>query len=178
MDRRDAGGFLWSQEEAVNAAAIFLSQLWLLIRCWNGCTFSGIGRGRRTESHIRFSSCPVKWPGNSAGTPPAKENARCRFRVDNFRVYLLSEKPLVIYTDHQALLTAFKKKYIHGRLASWLDLTAEYNFEVEYRQGSSNGAADYLSRRSIEAYSNEWDVKLTEGFVATVQWANHKRSDL
>lgn len=34
----------------------------------------------------------------------------------NFRVNLLFDKPFLVYTDHQALETAFRKRNIDGRL--------------------------------------------------------------
>ncbi len=55
------------------------------------------------------------------------------FALKKFRVYLLADKPFQLVTDHQALQYAFKKKDVHGRLARWLDLLAEYEFEVVYR---------------------------------------------
>ena len=39
------------------------------------------------------------------------------FALRKFRVYLLSDVPFVVVTDHHALNYAFKKKDIHGRLA-------------------------------------------------------------
>ena len=76
------------------------------------------------------------------------------FALKRFRVYLLSSTPLKLITDHQALSYAFRKKDIHGRLARWLDFLAEYNFTVEYRRGSENSAADYLSRIQPENCDN------------------------
>lgn len=49
-------------------------------------------------------------------------------------------------TNHQALRYAFKQKDIHGRLARWIDFLAQYEFKINYKQGSCNQAADYLSR--------------------------------
>lgn len=37
----------------------------------------------------------------------------------------------MVYTNHQALTKAFKKKDIHGRLARWMDLMAEYDFRIK-----------------------------------------------
>ena len=85
------------------------------------------------------------------------------FALKKFRVYLLGGKPFRLITDHQALQYAFKKKDVHGRLARWLDLLAEYEFEVEYLRGSENGAADYLSRSDATA-----PVEGTSKVVGTV----------
>ena len=37
-------------------------------------------------------------------------------------------------------------KDLHGRIARWFTLFAEYNFEICYRLGKDNASADYLSR--------------------------------
>ena len=70
------------------------------------------------------------------------------FALRKFRVYLLSDVPFVVVTDHHALSYAFKKKDIHGRLARWMDFLAEYEFTVQYRPGTENTAADFLSRQT------------------------------
>lgn len=41
-----------------------------------------------------------------------------------------------------------------------------------------NGATDYFYRRPIDEGGKEGDKNLTEGSVATVQWAHPKLSDL
>lgn len=68
------------------------------------------------------------------------------FALRKFRLYLLSTEPFILMTDQQALKSAFARKDIHGRLARWLDFLAEYEFEFQYRKGSLNKAADFLSR--------------------------------
>ena len=63
-----------------------------------------------------------------------------------FGVYLLSTHTLTLITDHQALRYAFKRMDIYKRLARWMDFLAACAFEVKYRPGGKNGAADFLSR--------------------------------
>ena len=77
------------------------------------------------------------------------------FALKKFRVYLLSDETFTLITDHQALRYAFKKKDVHGRLARWLDLLAEYRFNIEYRPGKENGAADFLSRNPLHKRPKE-----------------------
>ena len=72
------------------------------------------------------------------------------FAPRKFRVYLLSDVPFVVVTDHHELSYAFKKKDIHGRLARWIDFLAEYEFTVQYRPGTEKTAADFLSRHTNE----------------------------
>ena len=82
------------------------------------------------------------------------------FALKKFRVYLLSSIPFTLITDHQALRYAFQKKDVHGRLARWMDFLAEYQFEVVYRAGHSNGAADYLSRIEVGPLPEEEEGNL------------------
>lgn len=53
--------------------------------------------------------------------------------LNMFGVYVLSDVPFVVLSDHQALHYAFRMKNIHGRLARWMELMAEYEVEVKYR---------------------------------------------
>ena len=38
----------------------------------------------------------------------------------------------LLVTDQYSLQYPFKEKYMHGRLARWMDFLAEYDFEVKY----------------------------------------------
>ena len=67
------------------------------------------------------------------------------FALKKFRIYLLSET-FTLGTNHQALRHAFQKNDVHGRLARWPDLLAEYDFRIVYLPGEDNHAADYLYR--------------------------------
>lgn len=86
------------------------------------------------------------------------------FALKRFCVYLLSTLAFKLITDHQALKDAFKKKEIHIRLTRWLDFLAEYDylaeyeFEICYRPGDKNKAADFLSRYAQDPPSDEeWE---------------------
>lgn len=72
------------------------------------------------------------------------------FAQKHFRHYLLAE-PFLVYSDHQALRSTFRKRDSHGRLACWLDLLSECRFEIRHVAGKRNSAADYLSRSIEEA---------------------------
>jgi uncharacterized membrane protein len=72
--------------------------------------------------------------------------------VDAFkqwRRYLESPVDTVlIYTDHKNLEYFMTTKVLNRRQARWAQELAEFNFKIIYRQGSSNGKPDALSRRS------------------------------
>jgi hypothetical protein len=65
--------------------------------------------------------------------------------VTHLRPYLERQKFTVV-TDHQALRWVMNLPDAQGRLARWRLCLAEFEFQVEYRPGSSNHAADTMSR--------------------------------
>ena len=63
-----------------------------------------------------------------------------------------SKFPVMVYTDHAALLSVLKESTkkvggtYQGRISSWLMRLAEYDIQYHHISGSSNGLADGLSR--------------------------------
>jgi hypothetical protein len=51
-----------------------------------------------------------------------------------------------VVTDHQALRWVMNLSDAQGRLERWRLRLAEFDFQVEYNAGSSNHAADTMSR--------------------------------
>lgn len=70
--------------------------------------------------------------------------------------HYLIEEALVIYSEHQALRSAFWKVAIHGRLSHSLSFMSEYNFELRRLSGSTIELTHYLSR-SISPGSKHTD---------------------
>lgn len=60
-----------------------------------------------------------------------REALAINFALRNFRHYLLPEKHFSVITDHKALEHAFKRRYMHGTLAHWMDFIAEYKFSIK-----------------------------------------------
>lgn len=115
-----------------------------------------------TSSERQYSACE-------------REALAVIFALRKFRLYLLSSNPFTLLTDQKALRSAFAKKDVHGRLARWLDFIAEYDFEIEYRNGSSNKAADFLSRIQ---HGEEVVGGFDEGEVMCVLVESQTREDL
>lgn len=65
--------------------------------------------------------------------------------IDHFRHYLLG-RPFVVYSDHQALSYMVKGTPTNSRHARYLMRLEEYDFELQFKNGSNNQSADVLSR--------------------------------
>jgi hypothetical protein len=66
------------------------------------------------------------------------------YSVGKFRHYLLANH-FIFYVDHQALIYLVNRPVISGRIARWMLLLQEYDFEVVYKPGRSHVMADHLS---------------------------------
>ena len=85
---------------------------------------------------------------------PAEENYSAYEReqlaiIDALRAWrhYLAGRRFRLHTDHNTLRFLHTKTNISRREARWLELLAEFDFEVVYKPGKDNGAADALSRR-------------------------------
>lgn len=78
------------------------------------------------------------------------------FALKQWRTYLYQQKFLA-ETDHQSLTYIRTSKELTPRLARWNDFLAEYEFEIAYKPGHSNGAADAMSRPPTETRIGERD---------------------
>ena len=67
------------------------------------------------------------------------------YSVNKFRHYLLGQK-FTFHVDHAALLYLISKRSLTGKLAWWMLLLQEFEFEIQHRQGTQHVVADYLSR--------------------------------
>ena len=74
-----------------------------------------------------------------------KELLAIVWAMRRLRQYLLGKK-FKILTDHQALTWLFNVKDPSSRLMRWRLKLEEYEYEIEYKKGSENQAADALSR--------------------------------
>src|SRR5450631_3212137 len=65
--------------------------------------------------------------------------------VQKFRHYFLANH-FIFYVDHRALLYLINRPVVSGRIARWMLLLQEYDFEAIYKPGRSHVMADHLSR--------------------------------
>ena len=74
-----------------------------------------------------------------------RERLAIVFVFKKFRHYLLFQK-FKLFVDHEALKDVINNRYPHGRIARWISIFSEYDFQVLYRSSPRNANANYLSR--------------------------------
>ena len=73
-----------------------------------------------------------------------------------FRPYLFGRK-FVIYTDHKPLQYLMSLKEPNSRLVRWKLKLEEFEYEIRYKKGKNNQAADALSRNPTDLCAVETD---------------------
>ena len=69
--------------------------------------------------------------------------------MEHWRCYLEGNPyPVKVLSDHRGLTWLNTKAELTGREARWLEKLADFDFTVQYVEGSKNAAADALSRRA------------------------------
>ena len=90
-------------------------------------------------------------PAERNYTTTEREALAVMYACMKFRHYLLDYR-VVFHTDHNSLKYLVNKPDLSGRIARWILLLQEFNYEVVVKPGKANSNADYLSRqRGTEA---------------------------
>ena len=74
-----------------------------------------------------------------------RELSAIRWGIRAFRAFLFAV-PFVLYTDHKPLLFMHNMAKENSRVMRTMNELAEYDFEIRYRPGKDNQAADTMSR--------------------------------
>lgn len=61
--------------------------------------------------------------------------------------HYLSGRKFIVKTDHHSLKHFKTQPQLSGRQSRWKDIIANFDFDIEYMEGTSNAVADGLSRR-------------------------------
>ena len=90
--------------------------------------------------------------------PTELEVAALVYPVNHFELYLLGND-FTVYTDHQALVSAFiphMKSQVKGLLAHWYLRLSRFlpKMKLQYKPGVANKVADALSRAPLSGISS------------------------
>ncbi len=96
---------------------------------------------------IHYASRGLNDAGKNCSTYE-REGLAIVFALNNFRHYLMCQK-FKLFTGHEALKYVISTKGPHGRIARWMSVFAEYDFEVYNRPRPGSANADCLSRSSL-----------------------------
>lgn len=77
-----------------------------------------------------------------------KELMAICFAIQKWRYYLLG-RHFVVRTDQQSLRYITQQREIGAEFQKWMSKLMGYDFEVQYKPGSSNKVADALSRKTV-----------------------------
>ena len=94
-------------------------------------------------------------------TTTEREGLAMIYAVKKFRHYLLGNK-FVFFVDHTALVDLVNKPQLSGRIARWILLLAEFNYEVVYKPGRSHVVPDALSRLESGEPATGVDTRLPD----------------
>ena len=98
----------------------------------------------KTDQPILYASRLLTSGGEKLHHHLEREALAMVYANKKFRHYLLANH-FVFIVDHQALLYLVNRPLITGRIARWLLLFQEFDFEVLYKCGKHNVIADHLS---------------------------------
>jgi hypothetical protein len=93
--------------------------------------------------------CDKMSPAERNYTTMEREVLAVVYSCKNFRHYLLGYK-VIFHTDHDSLKYLVNKPDLLGRIARWILLLQEFNYEVVVKSGKTNSNADYLLRQRGE----------------------------
>ena len=113
--------------------------------------------------------CPVyyaSWqmsPAERKYTTTEREALSMVYACKKFRHYLL-EYWIVFHTDHDSLKYLVNKLDLSGRIARWILLLQEFNYEIVVKSGKSNLNVDFLSRQRGEEAVGDIRAKFPDEF--------------
>ena len=107
-------------------------QMWGLVAC--STKYRKVKRRQRALNRAETNYCTTD-----------KELLAARYFIEYCRQYLLGKK-FIVRSDHQSLVWLFKLKEPRGKIARWIEVLSQYDFEIQYRPGKNQSHCDALSR--------------------------------
>ena len=86
------------------------------------------------------------------------------YSINKFHHYLLGKK-FTFHVDHAALLYLIPKPSLTGKLARWMLLLQEFDFDIQHRLGTHHAIVDYLNRIENGDDAREGDDHFPDGEI-------------
>ena len=93
------------------------------------------------------------------------------YNINKFRHYLLGKK-FTFQVEHATLLYLVSKHALTGKLALWMLLLQEFDFDIRHRPGMQHPIADYLSRIENGADAVDGDDDFPDGAILHMEAEN------
>ena len=116
----------------------------------------------KRESLVYYASQQMS-PVEQKYTTTEREALAVVYACKKFRHYLLGYQ-IIFHMDHDSLKYLVNKPDLSGRIARWILLLQEFNYEVVVKSGKSNSNADYLSRQRGEEAVGDIRVEFPDEF--------------
>ena len=104
--------------------------------------------------------CPIAYASRSC-TPAERnysitelETLAVVWALKHFKEYIYSY-PIIVYTDHRAVLGVFRDKNLSGKFARWFLTIRDFDPLFQYVPGKTNVVADALSRNVAAVYQDQ-----------------------
>ena len=86
------------------------------------------------------------------------------YNINKFSHLLLGKK-FTLHVDHATLLYLVSKQSLTGKLARWMLLLQEFEFDIQHRPDTQHAVADYLSRLVNGADAVNGDDDFLDGAI-------------
>ena len=90
------------------------------------------------------------------------------YNINKFWHYLLGKK-FIFHVDHTALLYLVSKQALTGKLARWMLLLQEFDFDIQHRSDTQHAVTDYLSRIDNGADAVDGDDDFPDGAILHIE---------
>ena len=124
------------------------------------------------ESPVYYASRQMS-PAEKKYTTTEREALAVIYACKKFRHYLLGYR-IVFHTDHDSLKYLVNKPDLSVRIARWILLLQEFNYEVIVKPGKANANADYLSRQRGTEALEDIQAEFPDEFKDEPNWKEYQ----